>query len=113
MTVSIIWGAGIYSALDNFKKTPEESIFKDIKPENVVEVPKWEGKERVNVLLLGGDARDAKDGDIARSDSIMVASLDPVTKKLICSPYFATHMRKFRIMVTAELTPPLRLAGLR
>ncbi|MBH5318963.1 LCP family protein [Paenibacillus sp. GSMTC-2017] len=81
LTAAIIWGAGIYSALDNFKKTPEESIFKVVEPKNVVEVPKWEGTERVNIMLLGGDARDAKDGDIARSDSILVASIDPVTKK--------------------------------
>lgn len=43
--------------------------------------PKWEGKERVNILLLGGDSRGLKDNEIPRSDSNMVVSLDPVTKK--------------------------------
>lgn len=43
--------------------------------------PKWEGKERVNILLLGGDSRGLEANEIPRSDSIMIASLDPVTKK--------------------------------
>ncbi|MCZ8523075.1 MULTISPECIES: LCP family protein [Paenibacillus] len=43
--------------------------------------PKWEGKQRVNVLILGGDSRGLKKNEIPRSDSIMVASIDPVTKK--------------------------------
>ncbi|MFD0590011.1 LCP family protein [Paenibacillus sp. GCM10027627] len=81
ITAAVVWGAGVINELDSFQKKPENSIFKDIKPENTVEVPKWEGKERVNILLLGGDARDAQEGEIARSDSIMVASFDPVTKK--------------------------------
>ncbi len=43
--------------------------------------PKWEGKERVNILLLGGDSRGLQANEIPRSDSIMIASLDPVSKK--------------------------------
>lgn len=81
IVAGVIWGAGIIQGLDSFQKEPEESIFKDIEPEKTVEVPEWEGKERVNILLLGGDARDVAEGEIARSDSIMVASFDPVTKK--------------------------------
>ncbi|MCD1258787.1 LCP family protein [Paenibacillus athensensis] len=42
--------------------------------------PKWEGKQRVNVLLLGGDSRGLKNNELPRSDSIMLASIDPVTK---------------------------------
>lgn len=42
--------------------------------------PKWEGNERVNILILGGDSRGGKN-EVGRSDSIMVASIDPVTKK--------------------------------
>ncbi|QNK56655.1 LCP family protein [Paenibacillus sp. PAMC21692] len=77
----VYWGVGVYSALDDFKKEPEKSRFTDVTPEKPVEVPKWEGKERVNILLLGGDVRDADENGIARSDSMMVASFDPVTKK--------------------------------
>lgn len=78
----IYWGAGVYGALDNFSKPKDNNqLFPEVGPDKAVEVPKWEGKERVNILLLGGDARDADEGEYARSDSIMVASFDPVTKK--------------------------------
>lgn len=44
--------------------------------------PKWEGKERVNILLLGVDLRTAlRPDETPRSDSILVVSIDPVTKK--------------------------------
>ncbi|MCM3134232.1 LCP family protein [Paenibacillus polysaccharolyticus] len=43
-----------------------------------VVIPKWDGKERVNILLIGGDSRG---DDAGRSDSVMVASIDPVSKK--------------------------------
>ncbi len=35
----------------------------------------------MNVLILGGDSRGLKKNEIPRSDSMMVASIDPVTKK--------------------------------
>ncbi|WP_168121600.1 LCP family protein [Paenibacillus sp. HB172176] len=77
---SIYWGVGVYNALDDFQKSPDESRFTDIEPEQTVEIPKWEGKERVNILLLGGDARGVEEGQAFRSDSMLVASFDPVTK---------------------------------
>jgi LCP family protein required for cell wall assembly len=43
--------------------------------------PKWEGKQRVNVLLMGGDSRGMKKNEVPRSDSLIVASIDPTTKK--------------------------------
>jgi polyisoprenyl-teichoic acid--peptidoglycan teichoic acid transferase len=43
--------------------------------------PKWEGKERVNILLLGGDSRGLKKGEVPRSDSMVVVSIDPVSKR--------------------------------
>ncbi|WP_425464976.1 LCP family protein [Paenibacillus thermoaerophilus] len=43
--------------------------------------PKWEGKQRVNILLLGVDSRGVKSKEIPRSDSNMVVSIDPATKK--------------------------------
>lgn len=81
IVAAVAWGASVWSGLDNMQKDKEESIFKDIEPVQPVEVPEWEGSERVNILLLGGDARDVAEGEIARSDSILVASFDPVTKK--------------------------------
>jgi len=75
------WWSGVYNALDNFSKPDEDSRFKDY-VEQAVPVPTWEGKERVNILLLGGDARGLDEGQLARSDSLLVASFDPVTKKV-------------------------------
>lgn len=43
--------------------------------------PEWEGTERVNVLLLGVDARGAELNDPPRSDTVMVLSIDPLTKQ--------------------------------
>ncbi|KOR90594.1 LCP family protein [Paenibacillus solani] len=55
---------------------PKETT--DDAQEEVIVVPKWEGKERVNILLIGGDSRG---DDAGRSDTMLVASIDPVTKK--------------------------------
>ncbi|GIP32800.1 LCP family protein [Paenibacillus sp. J2TS4] len=41
-------------------------------------IPEWEGQERLNILLLGGDGR--LDEDPGRADTIMVVSIDPVAK---------------------------------
>lgn len=43
--------------------------------------PEWQGNERVNILLLGGDARGLTKNDPPRSDTIMVVSIDPETKQ--------------------------------
>jgi len=43
--------------------------------------PEWEGSERVNILLLGGDARGLSKNEPPRSDTMMVASIDPETKQ--------------------------------
>jgi len=42
-------------------------------------VPEWDGKERVNILLLGGDGRS--ESDAGRSDAILLLSVDPVSKQ--------------------------------
>jgi LCP family protein required for cell wall assembly len=43
--------------------------------------PKWEGQERINILLLGGDSRGTTKNELPRSDSMMIASIDPVTEQ--------------------------------
>ena len=43
-------------------------------------LPDWQGTDRVNILLLGIDKRDDEPIDGTRSDTIMIASIDPVTK---------------------------------
>jgi LCP family protein required for cell wall assembly len=69
-------------------KEPEESkYFKKFHIEdktedkNVYVPPEWESEERVNILLLGGDTRGLNENEVPRSDSMMVVSLDPATKK--------------------------------
>lgn len=59
----------IFSNLPNVQRTKEEVI------------PKWEGKSRVNILLMGGDSRGMEENEVPRSDTLMIASIDPVTKK--------------------------------
>lgn len=78
---AVYQGLTIYNALDNFEKPEEESRFKNIPDKTAEKPPEWEGRERVNILLLGGDARGLDEGEVARSDSMMVVSVDPVSKK--------------------------------
>lgn len=47
-------------------------------PSTATAMPQWKGKERVNILLLGVDKRDSEPS--TRSDSIVILSIDPVTK---------------------------------
>lgn len=73
-----------YSFAGNIHKSPGDSRFKNTRTQPLNEdltPPKWEGKERVNILLLGGDSRGLGDNEIPRSDSMIVVSIDPVTKK--------------------------------
>lgn len=81
IAAGIYWAVGVWGALEKLNPGENDTLFPSVPPDKVVEIPKWEGKERVNILLLGVDARDAQPGETARSDSMMVASLDPTTKK--------------------------------
>ncbi|WP_106768927.1 LCP family protein [Paenibacillus faecalis] len=78
------YAASIYSGLESLQKKGESSPFREI--ENVdakaPEPPKWEGTEPVNILLMGVDARGFEEGEIPRSDTMLVASIDPVKKKM-------------------------------
>jgi len=76
-----VWGYGVYNAADNLHKTGEDSKFSQFDNEATPEPPKWEGSERVNILLMGGDGRGLEKNQVARSDTMMVVSIDPATKK--------------------------------
>jgi len=69
-----------YHQLDNMSKPSDESRFGQFTEDPEAKPPEWTGTERVNILLMGGDDRGLKEGEVARSDSMMVASIDPVTK---------------------------------
>jgi len=74
----------VYSILDSMNKihkNPDDSRFKAVQDDESPPPPVWEGKDRVNILLLGGDARGMKENEVPRSDSMIIASIDPVSKK--------------------------------
>ncbi|REE90563.1 LytR family transcriptional attenuator [Paenibacillus taihuensis] len=77
----IYQGVGVVQGLDGISKPQDESRFGqfEVKPEE--KPPEWTGTERVNILIMGGDNRGLKKNETARSDSMMVVSVDPVTKK--------------------------------
>lgn len=102
----IIGGATYYftsivNELGSMSNT-ENSPFKDAETVDVdtPEPPKWEGTEPVNILLMGVDARGVKKGEIPRSDTMLVASLDPVKKKSAYSQFLETLT--FRFQITAK-----------
>jgi LCP family protein required for cell wall assembly len=73
---------GTYNQLDNIQKSKDESRFGQFKEKPEEAPPEWEGTERVNILLIGADERGLRKGEVARSDSMLVVSMDPVTKKI-------------------------------
>jgi len=48
-------------------------------PEDLEPDP-WDGKSRVNILLMGLDYRDWEAGDVPRTDTMILFTLDPITK---------------------------------
>jgi LCP family protein required for cell wall assembly len=54
------------------------------KPEdNLSDLPEWTRSSRLNILLLGIDHRDDEPIEGSRSDTIMVASIDPPSKSVV------------------------------
>ncbi|MGO4529589.1 LCP family protein [Paenibacillus sp. 2TAF8] len=74
---SIVHFANSISTASSATSSSDSNNTPDSDTSSVV-IPKWDGQERVNILLLGGDSRG---DDAGRSDSVMVASIDPVSKK--------------------------------
>jgi LCP family protein required for cell wall assembly len=83
-----------YVILSFINDSPNDSRFKQFvesQPNKVVDgsdqsklpydEPKWEGQERVNILLIGGDSRGLSKNEIPRSDTLMIASIDPLTER--------------------------------
>ncbi|MEK3732101.1 LCP family protein [Paenibacillus sp. FSL M8-0334] len=78
------YGVSFYDGLQSLQKEGEASPFKDLEKVDakVPGPPEWEGTEPVNILMMGVDARGFEEGEIPRSDSMMVASIDPVNKNM-------------------------------
>jgi len=63
--------------------SPPSTLLTTGSPEEGQEgLPQWGGKGRVNILVLGTDRRD-KGERAARTDTMMVASLDPVARRAV------------------------------
>jgi len=76
------YGHAFYSFLTGVQEpniiAPTKSDEKPKEPES--EIPVWGGTKRVNILLMGVDRRELRPDEHPRSDSMMVVSIDPVTK---------------------------------
>ncbi|WP_442603026.1 LCP family protein [Paenibacillus sp. KN14-4R] len=86
LLIVILAGVGYYAySFYNFannisNKSEQDSFFsKEQQKENLP--PVWEKKDRVNILLMGGDARVSTIKEKPRSDTMILLSVDPVTKK--------------------------------
>ncbi|MCQ6562564.1 LCP family protein [Paenibacillus mendelii] len=77
----IYQAVGVYNGLDSLSKPKDTIPIGEHKEDETLKPVQWEGTERVNILLMGGDNRGLKENDQARSDSMLVASFDPITKK--------------------------------
>ncbi|HUG13893.1 MAG TPA: LCP family protein [Thermomicrobiales bacterium] len=51
-------------------------------PATPTSVPPWDGKEPISILLLGVDRRAIQEGDVGRSDTMIVVRIDPVAKRI-------------------------------
>lgn len=61
--------------------TGEAGLFEPMQPSNTGPEPTpWDGKSRVTVLVLGLDYRDWEAGEIPRSDTMILLTMDPITK---------------------------------
>lgn len=78
--VATYYFTAIFKQVKDFQKTGEASPFHRVDSTQLQDVqpPDWEGSEPVNILLMGVDSRGFKKGEVPRSDTMMVASLDPV-----------------------------------
>jgi len=76
------WVWASVNEIDKAQKPKEESRFGQFEEKPEYQPPEWEGSERVNVLLMGGDDRGLRENEVARSDTMLVVSFDPVTKKI-------------------------------
>ncbi len=62
----------------NPQGTPELVLTTPGSGEPPVQLPDWEKKDRINILLLGVDKRESE--DVPRSDTIIIVTIDPLTR---------------------------------
>lgn len=71
--LGVLFGSGAPVATANGTPVPATQL-------SLGQLSGWRGTERVNVLVLGIDQRPKEDPNIARSDSLILLTLDPVAK---------------------------------
>ncbi len=76
-TISDLPGSPVIS---NSGNSTEDILSAPMMPVEEVEAKPWDGKSRVNVLFMGLDFRDWQVGDIPRSDTMILFTIDPVTR---------------------------------
>ena len=76
--VPVAAGAGIYLALDGRLESVLRLVNPPVLAPSTTEAPEWAGKGQINLLLMGTDHREGET-DLPRTDTIIVASLDPQT----------------------------------
>ncbi|MBD8500822.1 LCP family protein [Paenibacillus arenosi] len=83
LATASLYTLSLYRSLDGLHKPPDSSLLPKPKDpaQPTYEPPKWEGTERVNILLLGADSRGIDTGEVPRSDTMLIASIDPITKQ--------------------------------
>lgn len=72
---------GVYRVLDSFDAPKNELQIGAHQEDESMKPEEWTGAEPVNILLMGGDNRELKKNESARSDSLLVASINPLTKQ--------------------------------
>lgn len=79
LTVALVIGLVAYNAIAMMKFLNKANDNKFAATGNQVEAAPWNGEERVNILMMGVDNR-VKD-EAARSDTMILVSIDPKTDK--------------------------------
>lgn len=72
---------GVYRVLDSFDAPKNELQIGAHQEDESMKPEEWTGAEPVNILLMGGDNRELMKNESARSDSLLVASINPLTKQ--------------------------------
>lgn len=76
---SITQGQGPSGSAQRCERTDQGTPVPDCEDPLVVPpLPPWDGKERINILLVGVDRREAD--EIPRTDTIIIVTIDPQTK---------------------------------
>ncbi len=80
----VYYVTSLYKGVEGLQKEGDSSPFSHLQQVEaaVPEPPKWEGTEPVSIVIMGVDGRGLSKGEIPRSDSMMVVTLDPVQKKI-------------------------------